>query len=162
MEAKKQLYEMKLEKMHPDDQFYIIGWKDAIDFILFDLMNKCDIDIIDLKNVPLRQACFSIMNRFFNFIIESMEDKMDEKMDEFIEYAKEQEELEDLLELEESDDFDLIPPEDDDYDIPDPEWMECDNDCASCSSDTCNHRTEEYQVVDDIYDPDAYLKKEVM
>ena len=162
MEAKKQLYEMKLEKMHPDDQFYIIGWKDAIDFIRFDLMNKCDIDIIDLKNVPLRQACFSIMNRFFNFIIESMEDKMDEKMDEFIEYAKEQEELEDLLELEESDDFDLIPPEDDDYDIPDPEWMECDNDCASCSSDTCNHRTEEYQVVDDIYDPDAYLKKEVM
>ena len=161
MEAKKQLYEMKLEEMHPDDQFYIIGWKDAIDFIRFDLMNKCDIDIIDLKNVPLRQACFSIMNRFFNFIIESMEDKMDEKMDEFIEYAKEQEELEDLLELEESDDFDLIPPEDDDYDIPDPEWMECDNDCASCSSDTCNHRTEEYQVVDDIYDPDAYLKKEV-
>lgn len=162
MEAKKQLYEMKLEKMHPDDQFYIIGWKDAIDFIRFDLMNKCDIDIIDLKNVPLRQACFSIMNRFFNFIIESMEDKMDEKMDEFIEYAKEQEELEDLPELEERDDFDLIPPEDDDYDIPDPEWMECDNDCASCSSDTCNHRTEEYQVVDDIYDPDAYLKKEVM
>ena len=43
-----------------------------------------------------------------------------------------------------------------------PEWMECENDCASCSSDTCNHRTEEYQVVDDIYDPDAYLYREVI
>lgn len=157
MEAKKQLYEMKLEKMHPDDQIYISGWKNAIDFVRFDLMRKCDIDIIDLKNAPLRQACFSIMNRFFDFIIEYLEEKMDEKMDEMIAYAEEQDEME-----EDEDDFDLIPPEEDDYDIPDPEWMECDNDCASCSSDTCNHRTEEYQVVDDIYDPDAYLYRKVI
>lgn len=157
MEAKKQLYEMKLDKMYEDDQIYITGWKNAIDFIRFDLMNKCDIDIIDLKNVSLRQACFSIMNRFFNFIIDSLEEKMDEKMDEMIAYAEEQDEME-----EDEDDFDLIPPDEDDYDIPDPEWMECENDCASCSSDTCNHRTEEYQVVDDIYDPDAYLYREVI
>ena len=101
---------------------------------------------------------FSNLNRFFNFVIESCEDAMFEKMDEFIEYAEEQEELEE----DEDDNYDFEPPEDDDYDIPDPEWMECDNDCVSCSSDTCNHRTEDYQVVDDIYDPDAYLKKEVM
>lgn len=150
MEAKQQLFDMKLEKIHPDDQIYIIGWKDAIHFIRFEMMHNCDMDIISMKDANLTNVCYSIINRFFNFIIESMEEKMDKKMDEFIEYAKEQE-----------DDYDLIPPEDDDYDIPDPEWMECDNECASCSSDTCNHRKEDYQVVDDIYDPDAYLYREV-
>ncbi len=151
MKAKKQLYEMKLEKMHEDDQIYITGWKNAIDFIRFDLMRKCDIEIFDMKNVPFRNAVFSIINLYFNFIIESLEEKMDEKMDEFIEWTKENDESED-------DDFDLIPPDEDDYDIPDPEWMECDNECASCSSDTCNHRKEDYQVVDDIYDPDGLQK----
>ena len=166
MEAKQQLFDMKFEKMNPDDQIYITGWKDAIHFIRFEMMNNCDMEIINMKDANLTNVCYSIVNRFFNFIIESLEDKMDKKMDECIEYAKEQEELDELEDLhemeEEYEDFDLIPPEDDDYDIPDPEWMECDNECASCSSDTCNHRTEDYQVVDDIYDPDAYLKKEVM
>ena len=155
MEAKQQLFEMKMEKMHEDDQIYITGWKDAIHFIRFEMMHNCDMDIISMKDANLTNVCYSIVNRFFNFIIESMEEKMDKKMDELIEYAKEQEELE------EHDDYDLIPPEDDDYDIPDPEWMECDNDCVSCSSDTCNLRKEDYQVVDDIYDPDAYLYREV-
>ena len=164
--AKLELFKMKMEKIHEDDQTFILGIKACIDYMKEDMMHKCDIDISNgIQNRNLDYLLFSNMNRFFNFVIESCEDAMFEKMDEFIEYAEEQEELDELEDIhemeEEYEDFDLIPPEDDDYDIPDPEWMECDNECASCSSDTCNHRTEDYQVVDDIYDPDAYLYREV-
>ena len=147
--AKLELFKMKMEKIHEDDQTFIMGIKACIDYMKEDMMHKCNIDISNgIQNRNLDYLLFSNLNRFFNFVIESCEDAMFEKMDEFIEYAEEQDEFEE--------------DEDDDYDITDPEWMECDNDCASCSSDTCNHRTEDYQVVDDIYDPDAYLKREVV
>ena len=156
--AKLELFKMKMEKIHEDDQIFIMGIKACIDYMKEDMMHKCNIDISNgIQNRNLDYLLFSVVNRFFNFVIESCEDAMFEKMDEFIEYAEEQEELEE----DEDDNYDFEPPEDDDYDIPDPEWMECDNECASCSSDTCNHRTEDYQVVDDIYDPDAYLYREV-
>ena len=156
--AKLELFNMKMEKIHEDDQIFIMGIKACIDYMKEDMMHKCNIDISNgIQNRNLDYLLFSNLNRFFNFVIESCEDAMFEKMDEFIEYAEEQEELEE----DDEDDFDLIPPDEDDYDIPDPEWMECDNECASCSSDTCNHRKEDYQVVDDIYDPDAYLYREV-
>ena len=155
--AKLELFKIKMEKMHEDDQIYISGVKCCIDYMKEEMMHKCNIDISNgIQNRNLDYLLFSNMNRFFNFVIESCEDAMFEKMDELIKCKEENEELED-----DEDDFDLIPPDEDDYDIPDPEWMECDNECASCSSDTCNHRKEDYQVVDDIYDPDAYLYREV-
>lgn len=155
--AKTELFKIKMEKMHEDDQIFISGLKWCIDYMKDNMMHKCDIDISNgIQDSNLDYLLFSVVNRFFNFVIESCEDAMFEKMDELVKWAEENEELED-----DEDDFDLIPPDEDDYDIQDPEWMECENDCASCSSDTCNHRTEDYQVVDDIYDPDAYLYREV-
>ena len=153
--AKTELFKIKMEKIHEDDQIFITGMKWCIDYMKDNMMHKCDIDISNgIQDRNLNYLLFSVVNQFFNFVIESCEDAMFEKMDELIKWAEENEELEE-------DDFDLIPPDEDDYDIPDPEWMECDNECASCSSDTCNHRKEDYQVVDDIYDPDAYLYREV-
>ena len=153
--AKTELFKIKMEKIHEDDQIFITGMKWCIDYMKDNMMHKCDIDISNgIQDRNLNYLLFSVVNQFFNFVIESCEDAMFEKMNELIKWAEENEELEE-------DDFDLIPPDEDDYDIPDPEWMECDNECASCSSDTCNHRKEDYQVVDDIYDPDAYLYREV-
>ena len=156
--AKLELFKIKMEKIHEDDQIFICGWKGCIDYMKEKMMHKCNIDISNgIQDRNLDYLLFSVVNRFFNFVIESCEDVMFEKMDELIKWEEENEELEE----DEDDNYDFEPPEDDDYDIPDPEWMECDNECASCSSDTCNHRTEDYQVVDDIYDPDAYLYREV-
>lgn len=156
--AKLELFKIKMEKIHEDDQIFISGMKWCIDYMKEKMMHKCDIDISNgIQDRNLDYLLFSNLNRFFNFVIESCEDAMFEKMDELIKWAEENEELEE----DEDDNYDFEPPEDDDYDIPDPEWMECDNECASCSSQTCNHRTEDYQVVDDIYDPDAYLYREV-
>ena len=153
--AKTELFKIKMEKIHEDDQIFITGMKWCIDYMKDNMMHKCDIDISNgIQDRNLNYLLFSVVNQFFNFVIESCEDAMFEKMNELIKWAEENEELEE-------DDFDLIPPDEDDYDIPDPEWMECDNECASCSSDTCNHRKEDYQVVDDIYDPDVYLYREV-
>lgn len=155
--AKLELFNIKMEKIHEDDQIYITGWKQCIDYMKEGMMHKCNLDVSHgIQDRNLDYLLFSNLNRFFNFVIESCEDAMFEKLDEFAEFAEEQEEPE------EDDDFDLIPPDEDDYDIPDPEWMECENECASCSSQTCNHRKEDYQAVDENYDPDAYLYREVV
>ena len=136
-----ELFNAKEEKLRPDDIVYINGFFDCIKYLHDTVMNAAHEDALNITDSSFRYP----VRRLFSTLDDALEGKLiDElfrRMDGCVEQYQDQ----------------YIPVDMDD-DIPDPEWMECDDDCASCSSDTCNHRTEEYQVVDDIYDlPDSSI-----
>ena len=145
------IFDAKLEKMvdHHYDLVYFEGFKDCIQFMENNVFHDAEKNVYKIEDHIMRYPFTRLLNNMKDALQEKLVDELFRRMDQTIERYKE--------ESEEPDDYD-IPEEPDDYDIPDPEWMECDDDCASCSSDTCNHRTEEYQVVDDIYDlPDRRI-----
>ena len=142
-----ELFNAKEEKLRPDDIVYINGFFDCIKYLHDKVMNAAYEDALNLKDSSFRFPIRRLFSTLDDTLEEKLIDELFRRMDDCVEQYQEQDIPVDMDDM--------------DDDIPDPEWMECDDDCASCSSDTCNHRTEEYQVVDDIYDPDAYLYKEV-
>lgn len=127
------LFDAKLDKLNRVDELYFEGFKDCIQFLENVVFHNAEQDAYKMNDHTMRYPFTRLLFNMKDALQEKLVDELFIRMDHAIEGYK------------------------DDYDIPDPEWMECENDCASCSSDTCNHRTEEYQVVDDIYDPGSIL-----
>ena len=92
-----ELFKIKLDKLHVDDQIFINGMHFCIQYMKEE-MNKCVLKFIDLKDEKLTSVLFSVMNRFFNFVIDSCYEKMMQKMDELIEYYEDQKLPDDLIE----------------------------------------------------------------
>ena len=145
-----ELFNAKEEKLRPDDIVYINGFFDCIKYLHDTVMNAAHEDALNITDSSFRYPVRRLFSTLDDALEEKLIDELFRRMDGCVEHYQEQDIPVDM----DDDDF-LIDTDDDD--IPDPEWMECENDCASCSSDTCNHRTEEYQVVDDIYDPGSIL-----
>ena len=135
------LFSAKIEKMadHNYDIVYFEGFKDCIQFMENVIFPVAERDAYNMHDNTMRYPFTRLLFNMKDALQEKLVDELFRRMDQTIEGY--------------NDDYLLK----EDEDIPDPEWMECENDCASCSSDTCNHRKEEYQVVDDIYDPGSIL-----
>ena len=134
------IFDSKIEKMCADDILYFEGFKDCIQFLENTVFHDAEQDAYKMEDHTMRYPFTRLLYNMKDALQEKLVDELFRRMDQTIEGYKK------------------TPEDTDDYDIPDSEWMECDDDCASCSSDTCNHRTEEYQVVDDIYDlPDSSI-----
>lgn len=137
------IFDAKLEKMvdHHYDIVYFEGFKDCIQFMENNVFHDAEKNVYKIEDHIMRYPFTRLLNNMKDALQEKLVDELFLRMDQTIEGYKK-----------------IMEESMDDDNIPDPEWMECDDDCASCSSDTCNHRTEEYQVVDDIYDlPDSSI-----
>ncbi|MBR5584004.1 MAG: hypothetical protein IKW21_05705 [Lachnospiraceae bacterium] len=143
------IFDAKLEKMvdHHYEIVYFEGFKDCIQFMENNVFHDAEQDAYKMNDHTMRYPFTRLLFNMKDALQKKLVDELFRRMDELFRMDKTIEGYKKIMEE-----------STDDYDIPDPEWMECDDDCASCSSDTCNHRTEEYQVVDDIYDlPDSSI-----
>ena len=167
---KEMIYEMKKEKIQDEEDILIYeGWWACMDFMKNKMMSRAEIDINEIKDSSLEFVCWSLVNRFFDFILDACYDELIRLMDQTIScYEMEEAEVED---------------------IPDPEWMSCEKDCKHCNKEcsyrkvdsicpgecmicdeVCLNRKEEYEddledsldedeLADALDDPDAFLDK---
>lgn len=131
------LFEAKLEKMCSEDIVYFEGFKDCIQFMVNVVFPVAERGAYDMKDHVMRYPFTRLLYNMKDALEEKLVDELFRRMDQTIEGYKDKYLMQEEEEPEESLDDYLI-----DTDIPDPEWMDCDDDCAHCTVD-CTHRTED-------------------
>lgn len=122
------IFDSKLEKLNRVDTIYFEGFKDAIQFLVNVVFSVAERGAYDMKDHTMRYPYTRLLYNMKDALEEKLVDELFRRMDQTIEgYEK------------------------DDYDIPDPEWMDCDDDCKHCTVVGCTHRT------DDCIDPGSFL-----
>ena len=130
------LFDAKLEKLskHHDDMMYFEGFKECIQFMMNVVFKVAERSAYDMKDDVMRYSYTRLLFNMKMALEEKLVDELFRRMDQAIEVYKEH-----------LDDY-LI-----DTDIPDPEWMDCDDDCKHCTVAECTHRT------DECTDPGSFL-----
>lgn len=122
------LFDVKIEKMCEDDVLYFEGFKDAIQFLTEKVFHDAEQNSYKMEDHTMRYPFTRLLFNMKDALEEKLVDELFRRMDQTIEgYEK------------------------DDYDIPDPEWMDCDDDCKHCTVAGCTHRT------DECTDPGSFL-----
>lgn len=119
------IFDAKLEKMvdHHYDIVYFEGFKDCIQFMENNVFHDAEKNVYKIEDHIMRYPFTRLLNNMKDALQEKLVDELFRRMDQTIEGYEE----EYLIDTD---------------DIPDPEWMDCDDDCEHCTVD-CPHRTEE-------------------
>ena len=129
------LFDAKLDKLNAEDLLYFNGFKDCIQFLVNVVFPVAERSAYDMKDDVMRYPYTRLLFNMKMALEEKLVDELFRRMDHTIEGYKAEYLMEEKEEPEESQDDDLI-----DTDIPDPDWMTCDDDCKNCTSDSCQYR----------------------
>lgn len=136
------IFDAKLEKIvdHHYDLVYFEGFKDCIQFLENTVFHDAEQDAYKMEDHTMRYIFTRLLYNMKDALQEKLVDELFRRMDQTIE-GYEDKYL--MNEEEEPDDY-LI-----DTDIPDPEWMDCDDDCKHCTVSGCAHRTDDFSFFPD-------------
>lgn len=124
------LFDAKLDKLNAEDLLYFNGFKDSIQFLVNVVFPVAERSAYDMKDNVMRYPYTRLLFNMKMALEEKLVDELFRRMDQTIEGYKN-----DYIMKEEEE-----PEESIDDDIPDPDWMTCDDDCSHCTSDTCQYR----------------------
>ena len=133
------IFDVKLDKMYAEDYPYFEGFKDCIQFLENTVFHNAEQDAYKMHDHTMRYPFTRLLFNMKDALQEKLVDELFRRMDQTIEGYKDKYLLKEEEEPEESMDDYLI----DTDDIPDPEWMTCDDDCMHCTVAECRLRTDE-------------------
>ena len=133
------IFDSKLEKICAEDIVYFEGFKDCIQFLVNVVFPVAERGAYDMKDHVMRYPFTRLLYNMKDALEEKLVDELFRRMDQTIEGYEDKYLMKEEEEPEESLDDYLI----DTDDIPDPEWMFCDDDCRHCTVAECRVRTED-------------------